>query len=325
MSTIREVAKKAGVSVATVSRVLNNNGYVSAKTKDQVLKVIELLDYKPNEVARSLYKKQSNTVALIVPDITNPFFPELARAVEDTLNIYGYTLMLCNSDEQAEKEREYMDVLKQKYVDGAILVSNTLTAEDVQKLDLPVVVIDRSIHHNISTVVSENFEGARQATLFLKEKGCQVIAHLRGPEHVVTANERYQGYIDVVQNESWFHEGLVAVGNYEMKTSAEVTKDLLNKHPEIDGIFAGNDVMGVGAIKAVKQMGKRIPEDVSIIGFDGITLGEMIHPELTTIAQPIYDMGLLGARMLIKQIEKKPLAQTFHEFPIQLIQRQTTR
>jgi LacI family transcriptional regulator len=117
----------------------------------------------------------------------------------------------------------------------------------------------------------------------------------------------------------------VAVGNYEMKTSAEVTKDLLNKHPEIDGIFAGNDVMGVGAIKAVKQTGKRIPEDVSIIGFDGITLGEMIHPELTTIAQPIYDMGLLGARMLIKQIEKKPLARTFHEFPIKLVERQTTR
>lgn len=325
MSTIREVAKKAGVSVATVSRVLNNNGYVSAKTKDQVLKVIELLDYKPNEVARSLYKKQSNTVALIVPDITNPFFPELARAVEDTLNIYGYTLMLCNSDEQAEKEREYMDVLKQKYVDGAILVSNTLTAEDLQKLDLPVVVIDRSIHSHVSTVVSQNFEGAKQATLFLKEKGCRVIAHLRGPEHVVTANERYQGYIDVVQNDSWFDKDLVAIGNYEMKTSAEVTKDLLNNHPEIDGIFAGNDVMGVGAIKAVKQMGKRIPEDVSIIGFDGITLGEMIYPELTTIAQPIYDMGLLGARMLIKQIEKKPLTQTFHEFPIQLIERQTTR
>ncbi|GGE27864.1 LacI family transcriptional regulator [Pullulanibacillus camelliae] len=325
MTTIRDIAKAAEVSVATVSRVLNNNGYVHVDTRARVLKIIKEFNYRPNAVARSLYKKQSNTIALILPDITNPFFPELAKAVEDALNLYGYTLMLCNSDERPLKEREYVEILKQKYVDGVILVSHTLAPEDLERLGLPVVIVDRNVHGKIPTVLSNNIGGARRGTRFLKEKGYKVIAHLRGPENIVTSNERYQGYLDVVADESWFHEGLTAVGNYNMKESVTATKELITKYPEIDAIFSGNDVMGVGAVKAVQEMGKQIPDDIGIIGFDGITLGEMIYPELTTIAQPIYEMGVLAARMLIKLIENKPLNTTFYEFPIKLIERKTTR
>lgn len=143
MTTIRDIAKMTNVSVATVSRVLNESGYVNEKTKQKVLAVMKELDYKPNTIARSLNNKKTKTIGLIVPDITNPFFPELARAVEDTAQVYGYTVILCNSDEKVDKEKEYIDVLKQKYIDGIITASNAYQLY-TQNSDIPVVALDRS-------------------------------------------------------------------------------------------------------------------------------------------------------------------------------------
>jgi len=324
MSTIKDVANKARVSVATVSRVLNDKGYVSLDKKRRVQQAIKVLNYKPNEIARSLFNKKTDTVALIVPDITNPFFPELAKAIEETLNTFGYTLMLCNANESPEKEQEYLNVFKSKHVDGVILASDTLSIENIKRFKLPLVVIDRSVRKNVSSVFSDNVDGARQATRFLLKTGCKVVAHIRGPKHVITANERYKGYVEVVKPKCWFHEDLVVMGNYDMKTAVSATISLLNKFPEIDGIFAGNDIMGVGVIKALHQMGKRIPEDISVIGFDGIGLSEMIYPELTTIAQPIYKMGSIGARMLIEKIERETEKETWNKLPVQLVKRSTT-
>lgn len=177
MVSIRDVAEKSGVSVATVSRVLNNKGYVSEDTRKKVEQVIEELNYKPNAVARSLFKKQSKTIGFMVPDIMNPFFPELACVVEDTANALGYNVILCNSDENAEKEQRYLNVLQQNYVDGLIVSSNTLHAEQVHKLNIPVVSIDREINKDIPTIVVENKKGARLATKFLKENR-KHIAHI---------------------------------------------------------------------------------------------------------------------------------------------------
>lgn len=325
MATIKDVSKLAGVSVATVSRVLNRSGYVHTDTEQKVLHAIKALNYTPNFVARSLSNKKTSTIGLLVPDITNPFFPELARAVEDVMQLYGYTVILCNSDESASKEKHYIDVLKQKYIDGMIVASNALSVEDVREFDMPVVVVDRLIEGDtIPTVMSDNRKGARMATEFLLGQGCRKIAHIRGPEHLLNAEERCQGYLDVVQDIDWFDRSLIVSGKYEMKQAMEATLELLRIHPDVDGIFAGNDMMAIGAMRAVQVLGRTIPYEIEIVGYDGIALGEIVFPELTTIAQPIYDMGALAARMLIKQIEKQPLDSLHYCLDVQMVERGTT-
>ncbi|RXZ80873.1 LacI family transcriptional regulator [Paenibacillaceae bacterium] len=324
MTSIKDVAKLAGVSVATVSRVLNNKGYVGVSTREKIEKLIEELNYKPNEVARSLFKKQSNTIGLIVPDIMNSFFPELARAVEDTAATLGFNVILCNSDENSEKEQTYLDVLQQKYVNGIIVSSNTITAEQIQKLNIPVVSIDREISKGLPTIVVENKKGAITATQFLKNKGCTRIAHIRGSDGVVNAEERYEGYKEVVGHDEWFEESYIVNGNYDMRTSIAATLELLKRHPEIDGIFAANDLMAIGAIKAAYQLDIKIPEQLSIVGFDGITLSAATTPELTTIVQPIYEMGEIATTMLVNLMEKKKIEKTYYKLDVELVEREST-
>lgn len=323
MVSIRDVAEKSGVSVATVSRVLNSKGYVSEDTRKKVEQVIEELNYKPNAVARSLFKKQSKTIGFMVPDIMNPFFPELARAVEDTANALGYNVILCNSDENAEKEQRYLDVLQQNYVDGLIVSSNTLRAEQVHELNIPVVSIDREINKDIPTIVVENKKGARLATKFLKENRKR-IAHIRGPLSIANAVERCIGYKEEVSNEPWFTDSYIVDGAYDMETSIEATKRLLSIHPKVDGIFAANDTMAIGAMKAVHQLNKQVPQDIAIVGFDGIMLSKTTMPELTTIVQPIYTIGEKAVKMLVKLIQQQPVEKTFYRLDIKLVERQST-
>ncbi|MED3550384.1 LacI family DNA-binding transcriptional regulator [Cytobacillus praedii] len=325
MSTIKDVANEANVSVATVSRVLNNNGYVNEDTRKKVLKAIEKLDYKPNAVARSLFKKQSKTIALIVPDIKNPFFPEIARAIEDVLNNNDYTLILCNSDEHEDKEKKYFDVMKQKYVDGVIIVTSTLAPNYIEKNNIPIVSLDRPIHQSIPSVSVNNYEGAKEAVQYLKKIGCKKIAHVRGPVSVINADERYKGYLSEVCNEPWFNKDYIINGNYNVLETAKATMVLLSKHRDIDGIFAGNDYMALGVLKAATQMGIRIPQDLSLIGFDGIQLCELTSPEITTMAQPIYELGESAAKLLLDMIEGKAVNPAQQEFKVSLKIGQSTK
>lgn len=324
MASIKDVAKQAGVSVATVSRVLNDKGYVSVETRKKVEAAIGELNYRPNEVARSLFKKQSKTIGLILPDIMNPFFPELARAIEDTAAKLGYTVILCNSDEDEEKARRYVDVMLQKYVDGIIISSNTIQEKTIRELHIPVVCIDREISKDIPTIVVDNKNGARMATRFLQQKGRQKIAHIRGPVDIVNANERCDGYREVVSKEDWFQESYIVNGNYRMDTAIEATLELLQRHPEVDGIFAANDTMAIGVIKAVYQHGLKVPDDISVIGFDGIALAKASIPELTTVEQPLYELGQKAAKLLIELIQGQEVDKTFYQYDVQLIERDST-
>ncbi|MCE5170288.1 LacI family transcriptional regulator [Paenibacillus profundus] len=325
MATIKDVSRLAGVSVATVSRVLNQNGYVHEDTEKKVLNAIRELNYIPNDVARSLTKKSAKMLALIVPDITNPFFNELARAVEKVTQLYGYATILCNSDDTPANEKQYIHALKQKYIDGFILATNTLSPEEIQQLDVPVVMLDRTISSTIPTVASDNREGARMAVQFLLNQGCRTIAHIRGPLELSIADERCQGYLDEVGQADWFQPDLIVNGDFNLHHAADAIHELLDRHPDIDGIFAGNDIMAMGALRAVQKRGVAVPDAMQIVGYDGITLGGMVYPELTTVAQPIYEMGLLAARMLIKLIEKKPLDVMHYKLDVELVQRGTTR
>lgn len=325
MSTIKKVAEEAKVSVATVSRVLNSTGYVNEETRKKVLKVIKELDYKPNSVARSLFKKQSMTIALIVPNITNPFFPEVARAIEDVLSSKEYTLILCNSDDNAEKEKKYFEVMKQKYVDGVIVVTSTLTPQYIEEKGIPIVAVDRFIDPSIPCVSVNNREGAKRAVQYLKSTGCKKIAHIRGPKNITSAEDRYLGYLNEVESESWFETDYVRCGNFNIEQTTEVTRKLLEENPDIDGIFAGNDLMAVGVIKAAMQLGKRIPEDLSVIGFDGISLCKMTNPEITTIAQPIYEIGSVAAQTLLDLIEGRAIEKRHHQLEVTVNKGQSTK
>ncbi len=323
MATIRDVAKHANVSVATVSRVLNKKGYVSKDAEDAVQKAIRELNYQPSAVARTLYNKSSRMIGLILPDITNPFFPELARAIEDVALSYGYTVVLCNTDDNGEKEQQYISALKQKYVDGIIVVSNQPEVTDFSQLDVPIVALDRILSDKIPAVVSENEQGAIMATEHLIECGCKFIAHLRGPVGLTSADDRLRGFQQVVQNNGI--ASIVVNTDFHFEKSEEVAMNLLKQHPTIDGIFASSDITAAGALKAAHSLGKIVPTDLQVVGFDGIPLGKMLTPSLTTIEQPIYEIGMLGARTLIKKIENIDLDSSLYTLPTKLVVRGTTR
>lgn len=325
MTTIKDVANLANVSTATVSRVLNSNGYVNQVTKERVDQAIEQLNYLPNDVARSLFKGQSKMIALFVPDIMNPYFPELARAVEDVTNHHEYSFVLCNTDDNLEKELAYLNALQQKSVDGFIIVSSTITEDHISTIDAPIVALDRILGSKLSSVKVNNRDGARQAVAYLKSVGCKRIAHVCGPESDGNTQKRLRGFLDEVGNENWFLSSYVVPGEYNYEKAKQATLKLLADHPEIDGLFVGNDLMGAGALNAAATLGINVPEDLSVIGFDGIAIGETTRPALTTMAQPIYEIGAKAAEMLMQQINDKQSPIQTKEFHVQLIERESTR
>ena len=325
MTTIRDVAKLADVSVATVSRVINDKGYVNKDTKNRVEAAIQALDYRPNDVARSLFKGKSKMIALFVPDIKNPFFPELAWAVEDISNQYGYTFILCNTDNNNKKEITYLQALSQKSIDGIILVSSTMSSTQMKGIKVPMIALDRKMESDLISVTVNNREGARQAVQYLKQTGCQRIAHIAGPETVSSAIHRLGGYVDEVKNDAWFTSHYIRAGDYSMDKAFEETKQLLEIEPDVDGIFVANDVMGVGVLKAIKALNKRVPKDISVISFDGIELGTITTPSLTTMAQPIYHIGKRAAEILIQKIEHPKTKVQSEEYEVTLTIRESTR
>ncbi len=329
MATIRDVARLAGVSVATVSRVINQKDSVNSETAGQVLKAIEQLHYVPNAVARGLAGKKMGIIVLILPDILNPFFPALARGVEDVAHKKGLTVILGNSDDLGIKESSYIKVLREKYVDGFIFASNTIREEDVESLRndrIPIVLLDRGLNTASCPVIrSNNREGAKLAVQHLIVQGCQKIAHIYGPQEFITARDRLLGYEEVAGRLKGYSPSLMVSGNFDIESGRKAVEQLIARHPDLDGIFAGNDLMAVGALKALHDRGIRVPEQVKVCGFDGIGLTEITEPELTTVAQPVYEMGALAARILLDEIESGIRENTLRELDVRLIPRKSTR
>lgn len=328
MITIKDVAEKAGVSVATVSRVLNETNNVRQSTRERVMAVIEQLGYKPNAIARSLSNRKSNIIALVVPTITNPFFPELARAVEDIAESKGYQVILCNTDDSREKLLKYIDSLSTQYIDGMVIDSHNLRQEDIEQLkknDIPVVLIDRIIHDGeFTSIAVDNRAGGAMATTHLLEIGCKRIGHLSGPMEVETALQRAWGYRDVVGRLSWFDQSWVAAGEYSVESGYQMMKELLMRHPDVDGIFASNDLIGIGALKAAYEWGKKVPNELSIIGFDGIDLSGLVIPPLTTVQQPIYQIGEVAVQELFLSMKDPNRPPKKHVLDVKLAIREST-
>ncbi|MDR0267130.1 LacI family DNA-binding transcriptional regulator [Paenibacillus sp.] len=323
MATIRDVAKHAGVSVATVSRVLNKTGYVHEDTRKKIEIAISELHYTPNEVARSLYKRKSRLIGLLLPDITNPFFPELARGVEDEMRENDFRIIFGNSDENTKKEKEYIQTFVQNNVVGVIASTNHPDTDTYRKLNIPVVFLDRTAD-NRPSVYADGREGGRLAALEMAARGSCQITVMQGPEHIRPAQDRYQGAVDELRKQG-ISFNVIKTSSFSFTEAGIWAKELFEYHPDTDGVIASNDIVATAVLHEALRLGKRVPEEVQIIGFDDIPLSSLLTPSLTTIRQPSYDMGRAAAGLLIQLIENENITHKSIQMPVTFTERDTTR
>ena len=328
MSTILDVAQHARVSVTTVSHVINETRYVSEELRQRVLTAVEELGYQPNALARSLRVKRSHTIGMILPDNTNPYFAEIARSIEDASHRHGYSTILCNSDDNPTKEQRYIQVLMEKQVDGIILVS--VGAQSAQNILLrnnsAIIMLDRTDPFLCcDSVQIDNVQGGWLATRHLLDLGHRRIACLAGPNTVIPSDGRVQGY-EKAMHETPEAESYIRVmlGDFHADSGYDLTRTLLSESPESTAIFACNDLMAIGAMRAIQERGLRVPDDVSVVGFDNIALARFVTPPLTTVAQPKYEMGQLALQLLLERIENKELPNRFPILECGLVIRAST-
>ena len=306
MTTIHDVAKRAGVAPITVSRVINNSGYASVETRRRVEEAAAELGYIPNRMASGLRTKRSNTIALVLTDITNPFFTTVARGVEDTASEAGYTVTFCNSDENAEKEKRYLDLLIQQQVDGILLVPAHGTADMidyVQKHGTPVVVLDRRLPEIKSDVVRCDSEGGAYKLLrLLLELGHERIGLLGGPEGASTAEDRKAGYRRAMSEAGQDVVDLELCGAFTQASGYEMANEAIAKTPRPTALFAANNFIAIGALKAMLDSKLSVPEDIALVGFDDLPPALITFPFLTVAAQPAYEMAQKGTELLLARM-----------------------
>ncbi|WP_338752179.1 LacI family DNA-binding transcriptional regulator [Bacillus sp. FJAT-52991] len=323
MATIKDVAKEAGVSVATVSRVLNETGYVHEDTKKMVEAAIQKLNYSPNEVARSLYKRESRLIGLLLPDITNPFFSELARGVEDVLQKQGFRLLFGNSDEDPEKEQAYIHTFIQNQVVGIVSATNPAGKINYENIAIPTVFLDRASDEEYA-VYADGREGGRIAAHEMIRRGSKKITILKGPTYIRPAQDRFQGALDVLAQAD-VEFSVVKTDAFSYQEAQKRAKGMFDLYPDTDGIIASNDLVAAAILHEALRLGKSIPDDIQLIGFDDIPLSSLLFPSLSTIKQPVYEMGKQAAQLLLKLIKKETISEQHIQLPVQFIERQTTR
>lgn len=305
--TIRDVAKLAGVAPITVSRVVNSLSGVNEATRQRVNKAIAELNYVPNAMAKSLRSRRTCTIALVLTDITNPFWTTIARGVEDTAARSGYNVIFCNTDEDLEKETKYINILLQRRVDGIIIAASSDDRRPLLSLnrhDVPCVLIDRKVNgFNADVVRSDSKEGARLLTQHLIDLGYHRIAMLAGPSKVFTSRERLAGYLEALQkNGITLDDNLIKEGMYEEEGGFQFVQELLNRVSRPTAIVAANLSIAIGALRAIRDAGLRVPEDVGLVCFDDLPQASLIYPFLTVWAQRPYAMGVAAAELLLTRM-----------------------
>lgn len=309
--TIYDVAREAGVSMATVSRVVNNNPNVKPQTRKKVFEAIERLGYRPNAVARGLASKKTTTVGVVIPDISNSIFSEVARGIEDIANMYHYNIILSNADKKKEKEIRVINTLLEKQVDGLLFMGGAITEEHIQAFktsSVPVVLCATADEQRtIPSVDIDHEKAAFDAVNVLLENGHRDIAMISGTlQDPANGFARYQGYKKALEAANIpLREELVRIGNYRYESGLEVTKYFLELDNRPTAIFAATDEMAIGAIHTLQDNGLKVPEDMSVISVDNIRMASMVRPLLTTVAQPMYDIGAVAMRLLTKLMNKE--------------------
>ncbi|MBP7496017.1 MAG: LacI family DNA-binding transcriptional regulator [Spirochaetales bacterium] len=319
MSTMYDVAHRAGVSVATVSRYFNG-GYVSSSSRKAIDEAITFLGYKPNRIARTLSIKSSRVIGLVVPSVTNPFFPELARAVEGEASRKDYQVLLCNAEDSVEKEKRFIDALTSSFAEG-IISSTGNCGPYYEENGIPVVSVDRELSTGAPHVTSDNYSGGRMACDHLAEKGCSRLVFIGASSESTSQKHRREGFFDEALKIGLpTPHLLIADDTDEYQALLEEGKQL----SAYEGIFAWNDYAAIQAIRALHQAGYSVPEDARIVGFDDIHIARLYTPSLTTIAQPIYEMGRAATELLLRQIEGEKLDGVKYLLSVSLVERETS-
>lgn len=324
MATIREVAQLAGVSPATVSRVMNGTAKVDEEKKKRVEAAIRETGFIPNKLARALFKNSSGLIGLIVPNIDNPFFNEIAKAIEEEAYNKGLHIVLCSSGNNTQKEADNIQMLEQMKADGIILITNgNHTGRMIEKCSLPVIVVDRHITDcgEIAHIEADHYQGGKLAAEFLVKCGCRSIVCLRGPQEFTSGRLRYQGYCDVCR-ENGIPERYVDT-RYSFESGIKAAYEMLERFPETDGIVAANDMVAISSYKVLRSKGIRVPEDIQIVGFDDIRFSSLVSPAVTTIHQPITEMGKRAVEIIFRYAEGSEYSEK-NVFDVYLVERETT-
>jgi LacI family transcriptional regulator len=328
--TLADVARSAGVSLMTVSRAINNKAGVSADVRKSILKLAKELGYHPNQIARGLATNYTTSVGLVVPDNTNPFFAQIARGVEDTAYDHGYNIFLVNTAEDATREESALNSLCQKGVDGLILISSRLPVKALKEevaLYPAVVLVNRElkpIPANTITVNINDQHGSQLAIRHFLASGRQRISYVNGPANSLSAKRRLEGYKKALEEAGLaFEPDLVERSAPDTDGGGYATTTLLKRRPDIDAIYAFNDLVAVGAMQTIEQLGKRIPEDIAVIGFDDIPLASIIRPQLTTLHVDLRQIGHLAMQTLLDKIAGNSRATSIQIEP-QLVLRAST-
>jgi LacI family transcriptional regulator len=327
--TIYDVAREAGVSMATVSRVVNNNPNVKPQTRKKVFEAIERLGYRPNAVARGLASKKTTTVGVVIPDIANAIFAEVARGIEDIANMYHYNIILCNADKRKDKEIRVINTLLEKQVDGLLFMGGAVTEDHIQAFkssNVPIVLCATTDERgSIPSVDINHEEAAYDAVSRLIAEGHESIAMISGTlQDPMNGYARFQGYKRALESAGLsYSEELVRVGNYKYESGIDAMQYFLDLPEKPTAVFSATDEMAIGAIHCIQDAGLNVPEDISVISVDNSRISSMVRPLLTTVAQPMYDIGAVSMRLLTKLMKKETVEQSRVILPHELIIRRS--
>lgn len=308
MVTMKDVAKRAGVSVFTVSSVINNTYTVSNNLKKRVNKAIEELNYIPNQIAKSLKRKKSNLIGIIISDIEDIFFTKIIKGIEEVVYKFGFNILLSNTMNDPEKEKRYIQIMMQKRVEGLIIFTTNKNLKDLEKvliMKIPIVLIDREIKEsNISAVIMNDYDASFNAIDYLIKKGHKDIAIITFPTEIYTSNERLNGYNDSIKkNNIEVKSEYIKIVSFQKENSFKATNELLNLKNVPTALFTTNDVMFAGALKAITDKRLQIPDDISIITFYDFEWLKYLNPPITAIKIPTFEMGQQSAKMLLEIID----------------------
>ena len=320
--TIRDVAKKANVSVATVSRVINNKGYVYEETRQTVLRIIDELGFEPNQLARSLTNHRSKMIGVIVPHVGTTFYGQLIEGIEQAALSYGYKTMLCNTQDDSEREIDYLKIFEQYNVEGVIIASNFKNKAKLESLNIPIISVDHLINDEIPSVSCNNEKGGEIAAQTLIAGGAKNFLLLRGPSFLITSQERTKGFLEVLEE----HDTTYNIHDFDLvEPDADFIYQHIKNNPQIDGIFAMSDTLALIALGCLQKIGRKVPEEVQLIGFDDAPFTKWTNPGITTVSQAVKYMGSETVNTLIKLINNEELPNKHRLIDVRLKIRETTK
>ncbi len=305
MASIREVAQEAGVGVGTVSRALNGSGYVSPETRKKIEKAAKKLKYTPNELARNLYHNKTGIVGVIVPDLEHPFFSALVKHIEMELYEQGYKTMICNTVGISRREQEYLDMLERNMVDGIITASHGLEVEEYRKQAKPIVSIDRDLGAQIPLIGCDHAKGGKLAAELMLKAHRKKVFLVSGIPPKVMANDRYVTFMKILEeNGVTVLQEVMEWNIFSWDAHYHMAEEIFRLHPDIDGIFGG-DLAALACLNVAQRRGIRIPEDISIVGFDAMTPSNIVYPRLTAIRQNVELLAEVSVNTLLDMVEQR--------------------